>query len=179
MHEAHARRVLAILLRLYPHSFRWDVGADLLATCMDRWSDARRTAGRMGEARFWLTEGMRFAFDGFLERGRWVARGATSELRHASRQLARAPHHYGVAVLTLALGIGATTTIFTVADAIVFRPLPYAGADRLYLVNTRLGALELSSNSLPNLIDVRARVSAMEWLAGAADRSPALTDGFE
>jgi predicted permease len=177
MRESTAQRVLGLLLRLYPESFRWDVGADLVATTLERWREARAQSGAIGETAFWLTEGLRFALDGVLERGRSVWLGATAELRQAWRQVVRAPRHYGVAVLTLALGIGATTTIFTVADTVVFRPLPYESAERLHLVHTRLGALELSSNSLPNLLDARQAVPAMEWLGGAADRSPALTDG--
>jgi predicted permease len=175
MRERDARRLLALLLRLYPHSFRWDVGADLVTTSLDRWRETRRVSGTLGELHFWLTEGSRFVVDGVLERSRSVATGAATELRHAIRQLLRAPRHYGVAVVTLALGIGATTAIYTVADAVVFRPLPYADAERLHLVHTRYGALELSSNSLPNLLDVREQVTAMDWLAGAADRSPVLS----
>jgi predicted permease len=53
------------------------------------------------------------------------------EVRHALRSLARAPMFTAVAVLTLALGIGATTAIFTLIDSIVFRPLPYPAQDRL------------------------------------------------
>ncbi|HZI41755.1 MAG TPA: permease prefix domain 1-containing protein, partial [Gemmatimonadaceae bacterium] len=53
------------------------------------------------------------------------------ELRHAARALARSPIYTVVAMLTLALGIGATTAIFTVLDRVVLRPLPYPDADRL------------------------------------------------
>jgi predicted permease len=53
------------------------------------------------------------------------------ETRHALHSLARAPMFTAVAVLTLALGIGATTAIFTLIDSIVFRPLPYPAQDRL------------------------------------------------
>ena len=57
------------------------------------------------------------------------------ELRHAMRALRRSPSFSVVAVLTLALGIGATTAIFTVLDRVVLRPLPFANAHRL--VNVR------------------------------------------
>ncbi len=55
----------------------------------------------------------------------------TQDLRHGLRGLARSPGFTGVAVLTLALGIGAVTSIFTVANAVIFRPPPYPDADRL------------------------------------------------
>jgi hypothetical protein len=53
------------------------------------------------------------------------------EFRHAARSLARSPGFTIAAVLTLALGLGAATAIFTMLDAVVLRPLPYANADRL------------------------------------------------
>jgi putative ABC transport system permease protein len=53
------------------------------------------------------------------------------ETRHSLRALARAPVFTVVAVLTLGVGIGATTSIFTLIDSIVLRPLPYPDQDRL------------------------------------------------
>src|SRR5262249_26837636 len=53
------------------------------------------------------------------------------ELRHAGRALLRAPTFSVMTLLTLGLGIGAATAIFTVLDAVVLRPLPSAHADRL------------------------------------------------
>ncbi|HUP25940.1 MAG TPA: ABC transporter permease [Thermoanaerobaculia bacterium] len=52
-------------------------------------------------------------------------------IRQASRRLARTPGFTGIAVVTLALGIGATTAIFTVVDAVLVRPLPYPESERL------------------------------------------------
>lgn len=176
MREASARRVLSALLRLYPAGFRWRLGDDLVDTAMHRWREARAGSAFVSELRFWLREGVQFAFGGVLERAR--ALGAVSAVaRSALRRVARAPLQQALAVGTLALGIGATATIFTVADAVVFRPLPYADAEALYLIHTRFGGLEVSSNSLPNLRDLQATVRSMSWLAGAEDRSPALTDG--
>src|SRR5262249_26954488 len=53
------------------------------------------------------------------------------ETRHSARSLARTPAFSLIVVLTLSLGLGAATAIFTLLDRVVLRPLPYPNADRL------------------------------------------------
>src|SRR5688500_7288787 len=56
------------------------------------------------------------------------------DVRFALRQLRRAPAHAAAAIATLAVGVGATTAIFSVVDGVLLRPLPFADADRLVML---------------------------------------------
>ncbi len=86
------------------------------------------------------------------------------DLRFALRQLLKNPGFTAVAVLTLALGIGANTTVFSVARTVLLRPLGYEGEDRLMWirrVNTQTGATE-NQLSWQDLEDIRAATHSFE-----------------
>jgi predicted permease len=89
------------------------------------------------------------------------------DLRFAARQLAKSPGFTFVAVLTLALGIGATTAIFSVVYGVLLRPLPYPQPDRLvrpFFIDTK-GELH-GAFSPPNFLDFQAASRALSGVAG-------------
>ncbi len=79
------------------------------------------------------------------------------DLKYAIRQLAARPGFTAVAVLTLALGIGATTAIFSVADAVLLRPLPYPDAGRLTVLWGSRGTQRPLPIPITDFVDWRAR----------------------
>jgi putative ABC transport system permease protein len=111
--------------------------ADLIASGMSE-PDAREEAlRRFGDVNEWRTMTCEIDESILREQRRMeVFDSIRRETRHAVRSLVRAPLFTGVAVLTLALGIGATTAIFTLLDSIVLRPLSYPHSERLVQVSS-------------------------------------------
>ena len=89
-----------------------------------------------------------------------------ADVRYALRSRARAPGFTVVAVLTLALGVGANTAIFSVVEAVLLRPLPFPNPERLTLIwgaNSRTGRSEVPF-SQPDFEDLRAGVRTFDSL---------------
>jgi putative ABC transport system permease protein len=86
------------------------------------------------------------------------------DVRYGFRMLWKSPGFTVVAVLALALGVGANTAIFSVVNAVLLRPLPYAEPERLVILWEK-GATQDTSVSYPNFLDWRAQTQAFEQLA--------------
>jgi predicted permease len=90
------------------------------------------------------------------------------DLRYTLRTLRRAPAFALVAVLVLAMGIGATTAMFSLVDTMLVRGLPYPQADRLVVLIgnvERAAGVERRGNSYPDHVDWRARATSFDDMA--------------
>ena len=91
--------------------------------------------------------------------------GFGQDLRYAVRQIRRNPGFATAAALTLALGIAATTMVFSFVDAALLRPLPYPEPGRLFVAWSERGDVHRETVSYPNFRDYRARATGFEQLA--------------
>jgi predicted permease len=98
------------------------------------------------------------------------------DVRYAFRSLVRAPLFACAAVLTLALGIGAKTAVFSVVRGVLLRPLPHADGERLVYLrqSAELAGIEYARFSVPEIMDYRA-ASAFTGLAEFSAQSYNLT----
>src|SRR6185369_8560807 len=101
-----------------------------------------------------------------------------NDIRYGIRGLRKRPGFTTVAVLTLALGIGANSAIFSVLNAVLLRPLPYADADRIVRIDETEGKGGMGV-SPPNLLDFQQQNHTFENIAGYTGGSFILTGAGE
>lgn len=113
-------------------------------------------------------------------RAEWLAE-LGQDVRYALRQMRANRRFTVVALLTLAVGLGASTTIFGIANAVLLRPFPVAAADRLILINGTTPTGSIFSVSEPDFLDLRARARTLAGIAAFGQRSLGLRsdDGVE
>jgi hypothetical protein len=93
--------------------------------------------------------------------------GLLQDLRYAGRMLVKSPGFTFVAILTLALGIGANTAIFSVVYVSLLRPLPYHAPSRLItLGEARSGGDDGNVASFPDFLDWKRTAKSFESFAG-------------
>jgi putative ABC transport system permease protein len=102
-----------------------------------------------------------------------------ADLRFGARALRKSPGFTAVALVTIALGVGANTAIFSVVDAILFKPLPFPEPERLVAVFQTLPTRGVAQNgvSYPNYADWASRARSFEDIAAIRMHDYTLTGG--
>ena len=101
------------------------------------------------------------------------------ELRHSVRTLRQSPGFTAVAILTLAIGIGANTAIFSFVDAMLLKPLPYPDADRIVRVMEKPPRGERNGISTLNFLDWQRDNTVFDFMSAQTGDAVTLTGGSE
>jgi hypothetical protein len=103
-----------------------------------------------------------------------------NDFRYALRTLTKTPGFALIAILTLALGIGANSAIFSVIDAVLLRPLPFSKPNELVAIWSRIARenSDKDTESIPDYVDLRNQSQTLLALA-AYTRSGAVLNGTE
>jgi putative ABC transport system permease protein len=185
-----------LLLLCFPRRVRREFGGDM-QRMFEQHAGAARASGE-SLARLWLEaiadavrHGMAERADDLFDRARALARGLTHwrlwmrtlrhDVRHAVRLSVRQPGVTVLVVLTLALGIGANTAIFSTVDAVLLRPLPYDEPDRLVMVWEKRAAEGVFDNVVApaDYVDWARMNTVFESIAALTSISADLTGSGE
>ena len=153
-------RIFRWLLRLLPSDLRADHGREMEQVFRDEHRDAQ-AGGRTRVAGVWWRTVADVARTAPREHARQIAQDA----RYALRMMGRTPGFTLVALLTLALGIGANSAIFSLVHAVLLQPLPYADEDGLVAVWNRWDGSPAASLSDPEFMDYDEQSQALRMAA--------------
>lgn len=160
-----SERFYRALLHLYPASFRHDYGPEM---ALDFARRRRAASGLVGIARLWIAA----LFEVVGNAAAVHADLLRQDLRYAFRALRRAPGFAVTALLLVALGVGANTAAFSVADFVLLRPLPFPQADRLVRVwETHPGGYSRTEASPANYRDWKSEATSFESLGAYSTQS--------
>ena len=163
-------RLYRRLLRLYPREFREEYGAEMAGLYRDR----ARDEGALG---LWLA----LLADVVRTAPKEQLNVLMQDIRHAFRVFVRTPIVTATALLTIALGVGGSTAVFSVVYAVMLRPLPYPAPDRLVELfedNPQANRPRFRVSTL-NYLSWAERATSMEALAAFAGSAVTLTGDGE
>jgi putative ABC transport system permease protein len=175
----YAARLYRTLLWLLPPPVRRDDGEEMLLAFTDLWMHAggvgRRVAlGVRLFGRLPIVVALEWTdllgFTGRGSTGGWEMTGWVRNLRLAVRTLLKSPVFTVTSVLLIGLGVGAVTTMFTVVDHVLLRPLPYPAADRLITV-------ENGAHSAISFREFEKQDGVEQWAAGSVQSANLIGEG--
>jgi putative ABC transport system permease protein len=168
-----AAKYYEALLRLYPGEFRQEYGRELCLVLRDRLQEHPSPAG--------LVMTLVHATAGVLfEAPKEHCEMILHDLKYAVRILRKEPLVTGAAVAILALGIGSTTIVFSIANGLLVRPLPYPNANRLVAVEEyKHDEPRFTQVSFLNFEDMRNRTRLLEDVAAYTENNRTLRHGSE
>jgi putative ABC transport system permease protein len=152
-----------LLLFCYPSGFRDEFGDQMAQFFGDQYREARLTNGVRGIVMLWIGVLTDLATVAFKERLSMFLH----DVRFSLKTLVRTPAFTLVAVATVALGIGAATTMFSVVNGVLLKPVPFRDPDRLAMVylNASQRGVPRSHFSMADYVDWRAHDRAFEQSA--------------
>jgi len=174
----NAERVYRWLLRLYPAPFRLRFGAEMVALFLQGAAAAEPTV--RGRLRFWRGVVLDLVRSAFRERFPERTIGMNQigyDIRQAWRSVSRAPLLGAFVVLLMAFSIGSTTAVFSIVNAVLLRPLPFARPERIVMLWERRGT-DVPRNTVGGheLPEWRARSRSFDAMGAIAfDREYNLT----
>jgi putative ABC transport system permease protein len=169
-----------LALRLLEHTLRGDDGDALLGDILESFADPAVTQRAATARALWFWRETAIALWVFRPRslprpsGDGLMRSFAADLRHATRLFWRAPAFTALCVLTLALGIGAATAIFSVVNPVLLRPLPYPHPERIATVWERDANAGRSNVGWQTFRDVADRARTLESAAAIGSWDPTL-----
>jgi predicted permease len=101
------------------------------------------------------------------------------DLKYGVRMLVRSPSFTAIAILTLALGIGANTILFSVVNGVLLKPLPYLQPDKLVVLSESTPNFDSSSISYPNFLDWQRNTSTFSSIAAYREGDFTITGSGE
>jgi putative ABC transport system permease protein len=210
------KRLYRAALRVYPLRVRQRFGDEMVQVFINSWHAARTEGGRLGVALLLGRTARDIAGNAIVAwinvlrsspdpskgpgrqrahvrnpRTRELAHSVFQDVRFALRTFGRQPMFLIITVATLGVGIGATTTVFSVTDGVLLRPLPYDDPSSLVVLGTTwrrqdggidpqialMSSAALSSTAAPNFFDWRDRTSSFESMAGVMGRNTMVITG--